>query len=407
MARAQWTDDFLTGQRQVGDPQGDEVIRTIFARGDIGALDRFMGQLVANDEIPSDLPDEIHAFLADTSALPPWADAVRLRAGARLFDIYGCVSLATLVCASLPQCYTMQTGIRILDLTSQLGSHTNRRLHETAAMVLAIMSPDGFAAHGRGIRQTQKVRLIHAAIRYRVVSALGAASVPAAPGAEVPILVQGAVRSVNDVIAHKGFDWQIARDGLPINQEDLAFTLLTFGHVIPQGMRALGVKLSNEEYEAFLHCWNVSGYILGVKEDLMAHTLADAEDLFARIQARQAGPSPAGARLTGSLLHVIEEDLLRWRIVRPLGPILMRMLVGDQTAAMLGLDDRHPGLVGVIHRLLATALRAFQTLIGPLSQPFQPVAGLTAKLGLRVVERLCLATDHNQPRQVAIPSGWR
>ena len=187
MARAQWTDDFLTHQRQIGDPKGDEVIRTIFARQDVRALDGFMAELVANDQMPPRLPPEIQAFLEDTSVLPPWTDLERLRAAAQLFNIYGLVSLASLVCASLPECYTMRIGVRILDLTSQLGAHTNRRLHQTAAMVLAVMGPHGFEPGGRGIRQTQKVRLIHAAIRYRILSALGAEGVPAAPAAEVPV----------------------------------------------------------------------------------------------------------------------------------------------------------------------------------------------------------------------------
>ena len=30
MARAEWTDEFLTGRRQVGDPLGDAVIKTVF-----------------------------------------------------------------------------------------------------------------------------------------------------------------------------------------------------------------------------------------------------------------------------------------------------------------------------------------------------------------------------------------
>ena len=317
MAQGRWTDDELTRQRQVGDPRGDAAIQAVFAAHDMRSLDRFMGQLVANRDIPADLPTEIAAFLAGTSALPHWANPKQLAAGARLFNIYGPVSLVALVCASLPECYTMRTGVRILDLTSQLGQHTNRRLHQTAAMVLSVMGQDAFEPEGSAIRQTQKVRLIHAAIRVRVLSALGTTGVTAAYGSEIPFVIKDAVQSVNDVIAAKGFDWQVARDGMPINQEDLAFTLLTFGHVIPQAMRALGIKLSNDEYKAFLHCWNVSGFLLGVDETLMAHTLADAEELFARIKGRQAGPSPAGARLADSLLTVVETDILRWRLVQP------------------------------------------------------------------------------------------
>ena len=109
----------------------------------------------------------------------------QLEAAARLFNINGFASLAVLVGASLPQCYTMRTGVRILALTSQLGAHSNRRLHQTAAMVLAVMGPGAFEPRGTGIRQTQKVRLIHAAIRYRILSALGQGGIGASAGAEV------------------------------------------------------------------------------------------------------------------------------------------------------------------------------------------------------------------------------
>jgi hypothetical protein len=187
----------------------------------------------------------------------------------------------------------------------------------------------------------------------------------------------------------------------------MAFTLLTFGHVIPRGLRTCGVKLSSAEYQAFLHCWNVVGFVLGVKEELMARTEADAIELFARIKARQAGPSAAGARLTDRLLRVVETDLLKFRLLRPAAPILTRMLVGDATARMLGLDVRHPRLVLAVHRVTAVCLRTLQILLSPLSQPFQPVPPLTARLGRKLVDRLCLMTDDGRSRQVAIPPGWR
>ena len=43
MSSALWTDEFLTQQRQLADPLGDAVIREVFDRGDIGALNDFMG----------------------------------------------------------------------------------------------------------------------------------------------------------------------------------------------------------------------------------------------------------------------------------------------------------------------------------------------------------------------------
>ena len=115
-----------------------------------------MAKLVTNDEVPADAPPVVATFLEATSGLPTWANPEQLEAAARLFNINGFASLAVLVGASLPQCYTMRTGVRILALTSQLGAHSNRRLHQTAAMVLAVMGPGAFEPRGTGIRQTQK-----------------------------------------------------------------------------------------------------------------------------------------------------------------------------------------------------------------------------------------------------------
>lgn len=407
MPRVEWTDAFLQGCRRIGDPAGDTALHAIFERHDAAALNALMGRIVANDELPDDLPVEIRAFLEQTSALPAWADPARIREAERLFNLHGLVSLVSLVCASLPECYTMRTGVRILDLTGQLGEHTNRRLHQTAVMVLAVMGRQGLQAHGRGVRQAQKVRLIHAAIRYRILGAIGAAGVPAAAGGQVPGVIPGAVRSVTEVIAQRRFDWQIERDGYPINQEDLAFTLLTFGHVIPRGMQALGVSLTDDEVASFLHAWNVVGTVMGVHEDLLAHSPADAALLFARIKARQAGASPAGARLTGALLDVMERDVIRVRALRPLAPILVRILVGDDTAAMLGVGTRHAALVRGLHQAVAGMVRPMSAVMSRLWRRPTPLTLLSARLGLRLVSLLCEVTYRKKGVELEIPPGWR
>lgn len=402
-----WTDEFLTGKRQLGDPVGDAAIHSIFEHRDVPALNAFMGRMVANDELPDDLPEQIRRFLNDTSALPPWADLARVREAERLFNLHGLVSLVSLICASLPECYTMSAGVRILDLTGQLGEHTNRRLHQTAVMVLAVMGRHGLQPDGRGIRQAQKVRLIHAAIRYRILGAIGAPGAPASAGTQVPELIPGAARSVNDVIANRQFDWQLARDGYPINQEDLAFTLLTFGFVIPRGMLTLGIDLTDDEFSSFLHAWNVVGYVMGVHEDLMAHTPADAARLFAQIKARQAGPSPAGARLTDALLGVMERDVLRVRPIRPIAPVLLRILVGDETAKMLGLNVRHAWIVRIFHQALAGISRQVNAIMARLWSRSKPLTSLSAWLGLRFVNLLCEVTYGKKGVQLEIPEGWR
>ena len=405
MGQELWTDAFLTASRQVGDDRADQAIRRIFAAGDMRELQDFMGRLVLNSELPSDLPAELRAFLDETEALPPWHKPELVRQAEGLFNIHGLVSLVSLVLASLPECYTMKTGVQILALTGQLGAHTNRRLHQTAVMVLAVMGKDGLGPRGQGIRQAQKVRLIHAAIRFRILAAIGTPGYPAAAGAGVPRVIEGARRSVVDVIADDDFSWNNARDGYPINQEDLAFTLLTFGYVIPRAMITLGVPLTDDQVDAFLHAWNCVGYVMGVDERLMAHTVTDAAVLFDRIKARQAGASDAGRELTDALLTVVERRVLKFRPVRRLAPALLRMLVGEDTAHLLGVRSRHTRLVWMLHGAISAVVTEANR-IGEAWFHVHPLKGIATRIGRHLVETVTAATYHEKNVQVQIPPEW-
>src|SRR5262245_15657081 len=74
--------------------------------------------------------------------------------------------IMTLFCYGLPSCYAAAKGVQVLALTTRLFSNPTRRVIETAQMVVDVMAPGGLAARGRGIRTAQKVRLMHAAVRY-------------------------------------------------------------------------------------------------------------------------------------------------------------------------------------------------------------------------------------------------
>jgi hypothetical protein len=145
---------------------------------------------------------------------------------------------------------------------------------------------------------------------------------------------------------------------------------------------------------------------MGVDERLMAHTPLDAAVLFTRIKADQAGPSPAGARLTDALLRVMERDLLKFRVFRPAAPILVRILVGDDTAKMLGLDVRHAWLVRTIHKAVAGVFRRWNMMTGRFFVRFHPLTRLAAKLGQRFVNLLTTLTYRGKRPQLQIPPEW-
>ncbi len=323
-----WTDAFLGGMRAHGDPTADPVVAEVFAQGALGDVNRLLTGMVRNDQPPpAELPPVVREYFA-TSAAGVELDPEIIRRGEQVFLKHGNLVLVILLCASLPECYVLARGVRVLYLTKDLGEHTFRRLLETCQMVLAVMSPGGLSPSGGGVRAAQKVRLMHAAIRHLVLS-------PAPePGSN------GHPTSLAEALQQT--TWDLEGRGLPVNQEDMAYTLLTFGYVIPRGLEALGVELLPEEREAFFLCWNHVGRLMGIREDLLAPNYQQGAWLFERIKALEGAPSVEGQYLMGKLMLCVREALPHFADDLP--PLLITELLDRQTLDFLGVRPR--GLLG-------------------------------------------------------------
>ena len=316
--------------RQEGDVLADKTVAALFAGGGIPSVNSVWGVLLKNDQIPpEDLPAEVVDYFKQSSQLPNWADRKLIEQGEQFFTDHGLFCLASLLCASLPECYVMKKAARVLVATQRLeGPHAYRRLFETAQMVVAVMSPGGLAEKGGGIRTVQKVRLMHAAIRHLILE-------PAVVSSEGP-------KDFTEVLLR--MSWDPTELGKPINQEDMAYTLLTFSYVILRSVKKMGIAVTHEDAKAYLHCWKVVGYLMGLDEQLLTDDFHEAKALFEQIKARQEGESKAGCKLTTALenataqifSHSTQNFVPRW-FFRPVPTILMRQLLKKKTEEMLGL----------------------------------------------------------------------
>jgi len=134
-------------------------------------------------------------------------------------------------------------------------------------------------------------------------------------------------------------DYPIKVHGEPINQEDKAFTLLTINYVIPSAYEKIGGMINRKEKDAFLHCWNVVGYVMGIDEDLLAHDWDEAKALYEKILRRHKARSNNGVILTSGLCDLIAGLLPRWLPLREaIAPVLIRHQLGDD--ADLLFDDK-------------------------------------------------------------------
>jgi hypothetical protein len=141
--------------------------------------------------------------------------------------------------------------------------------------VLNVMSPGGLAPDGVGTRSARKVRLMHALVRHHVRTL----------GTPTP--------------------WSDAF-GTPINQEDLAGTLLTFSVLVLHGLRRIGARVTRDEEIAYLEVWRHVAALLGIEERLVTTDVADAERLAVQIGRRQIRPSAEGRQLARQLAEAVD-----------------------------------------------------------------------------------------------------
>lgn len=297
----------LDAARRRGDPPADAVVAALFAQGGPAAVAGLMTQFVTNDALtPASLPAPLAEYLAATDVIDT-RDAATIAAGERMFAVHGPEILIVLCCSSLPSSYSARKGVQVLHRTAYLAKRPTRRLFETAQMIIDVMSPGGLGPRGRGLRTVQKVRLMHAAIRH---------------------LIQHDPRS----------PWPLDDFGLPINQEDLLGTLMTFSWLIVQGLSRLGVSVEPADLQAYTATWMHIGRLMGIEPALLPSTVAETEFVSDTIERRQVAPSAEGREMTAALLGMMEANL-----PRPLGGLpaaLLREFIPAAVADGLGVPRR-------------------------------------------------------------------
>jgi hypothetical protein len=287
--------------RQQTDPVADQVIEKIFAEGQAGAVNKLMASLSKNQSEPSAaLPAPVVDFFNQTAHLPAWAEQKKMEKGARFFALHVQPILSILGSLSLPYCYAAADGAQVLYLSQRIRNDTRKRLADTGQFVLTVTAREAFSQRGNGIRTIQKVRLMHAAVRFHVWQS----------------------RQWNDA-------W-----GKPVNQEDMAGTNLAFSYIVLEGLQKLGVYYSSEEAESYLHLLNVVGFVLGVDEKLLPASVKEAYTLCRMIEKRHFRKSVAGVELTRALLTCFDE-ISPNPALKAFNPSYMRFMLGDKVADLL------------------------------------------------------------------------
>lgn len=303
-----WTGRLLDEARESGDPPADSAIADVYASGEEEQVRQALREFGRNSaETPSGLPSSLRSYFDDIAVLPGWTDPTLVDRGSALLGRYQPQISTVLLCASLPLCYSCADGAQVLARSQRLTSGVYRRLMETSQFLVDVLDEGGLGEHGHGLRSAQKIRLLHATMRYHL--------------------------SRDD---EWNGDW-----GLPINQEDLAGTLMSFSVVVPRGLQQLGIDLTADERDSFFHIWRAIGHVMGVDPRLNPANFEDGAALWDSILQRQQAASDAGTVLTKGVLDFIRE-VLPGPAFAGVGPTLIRHLVGNETADLVEVPAADP-----------------------------------------------------------------
>lgn len=285
-------------------------------------------------------------FVASARVLPAWADKRLILKAESLFSDFGALSGTLLPCSSLAECYVIPDIAVILHATRQLQEQTDYRIRSTGAMMLPIFLPGGLSdPDGYGAVQILKVRLVHASVRTLILRGDPEQVTAVAVNGIVPPLPEP--RLGDDIHASLFANgWNLGNDGMPCNQEELGYVLLTFGYVFLRSMRRLGLQLSAADEEAYLHTWNVVGHMMGIDRALLMNNMDAASRLFSKMQARGRAewhykrhaedPRPL---LGHALVNSMQKAMSTHRL-RGFPALMTYYLCGHETARDLGILKR-------------------------------------------------------------------
>lgn len=293
-----------------GDPAMDRLVSWMLDDGMAATRPLFEQALAHGVDSVADAPPPLREFFAAVEATPDWVDPDKLRVGAQTMNSGGADGLYIARDVALLGGYSFAGFNQTLLRTGALEKGSNKRFAETSQWALDVIDDGGLDLFGVGYRSTLRVRLIHALVRRHVVA--------------LP-------------------DWDSDRWGLPINQTDMAATLV--GALVAPMVGGLGIGLVNKpsEYEAVAHLTRYVGWLMGVDAEFLPTSFRDAIRVLSHTSTALSAPDETSPQLARPMV----DDPLSWnypnlsyvrrRIARSAHLSISAFFLGPRAMSQLGL----------------------------------------------------------------------
>ncbi|WP_007023227.1 oxygenase MpaB family protein [Saccharomonospora iraqiensis] len=310
--------------RWIWDPEADPVVAALFERGEVGRVNELLKTWTTNGQpLPDGLPADLRDFIEHARRLPSWADQGKLdqnfdfntRRGLYLGVLYAMASgmMSTVIPREARAVYY-----------SYGGSHMKDRISETAKLGYDIGTRDAYRPDGEMIVTCVKTRLTHAGVRQ--------------------LLPQSS-------------DWnQVAPEDIPISQADIMVTWHSLATTVRKELGEWEVPIEPVDDAAYLHSWQVTGHMLGVRDEYIPASWSEADKQSAQDLDPILAPTPEGKELADILLN-LGSELDGTVLSKPLLSAFTRYTLGDRIADWLGIE-REPVFSPLVETLWIPFVRA-------------------------------------------------
>jgi hypothetical protein len=259
-----------------GDPDMDRLVDWMISIGMRKGRGLFETALERGIEAVPDAPAPLREFFAIYGQRPNWVDEAQLERGAEVSQISGLVGGWVMRDGALMGGYQSPDFNRVLVMTGALTKGASRRMAETSNWWLACTAFGGMERFGEGFKSTLRVRLIHALVRRHIAEQA---------------------------------EWDVIRDGVPINQLDMAATQMAFSIVLLQGMKTLGWTMSGQDSRALIHLMRYVGWLMGVEMELQPKNESEGRRMLYHTLLSVVAPSDTSGRALARAL--LDEPLER------------------------------------------------------------------------------------------------
>nr|OQO28266.1 hypothetical protein B0A51_04356 [Rachicladosporium sp. CCFEE 5018] len=234
---------------------------------------------ILRDNAPTDplLAD----FWREVNTVPDWVDWAQIERGQDVFYRYGGACLTGLAYQSL---LGGMGAARVVETLARTGGFSTKvargRLFETTQHILqCTKSLESIQPGGDGFASTLRVRLLHVAVRQRIL-----ALEKARPGY-----------------------YNIAEWGIPINDLDSMATIATFSStLIWLSLPRQGLFMREQEKVDYIALWRYIGHVIGCPTKGFFETPAQAKRVMEALLLYEIHPTPTSKVLANNIIKSLE-----------------------------------------------------------------------------------------------------